>query len=316
MGLGYLYARRFGPDMASANRLNLEIFTPALIFSVLSGEGFELARYAELAFAAMLVVLGSGLIAWPFARLFGYGSKVFLPPMMFNNSGNMGLPLALFAFGEAALPAAMILFLVENTLHFTVGNAMLTGHVNPLKLIRMPMLAATLAGLVVAVSRRSRCPGPCTRRSTCSGEVAIPLMLFALGVRMTGVDLSDWRIGMAGALICPLTGLLMAWLVGADRAFAAAAAGATDRVCRAATGGAEFHAGRAIRHRAAQGRGGRAAGQYGESAGAAGGAVSSSCELQRPGSPACRAGRAGGWDRSGLLRDLGLLDHDGLDRHV
>lgn len=61
--LGYLHARRHGPDMASANRLNLEIFTPALIFSVLSGEGFELARYADLAFAAMAVVLGSGLLA-------------------------------------------------------------------------------------------------------------------------------------------------------------------------------------------------------------------------------------------------------------
>ena len=60
VALGYLYARRFGPDMASANRLNLEIFTPALIFSVLSGEGFELARYADIALAAMLVVLGSG----------------------------------------------------------------------------------------------------------------------------------------------------------------------------------------------------------------------------------------------------------------
>ena len=86
----------------------------------------------------MLVVLGSGLLAWPFARLFGFHSKTFLPPMMFNNSGNMGLPLALFAFGEAALPAAMVLFLVENTLHFTVGNAMLTGHVNPLRLLRLP----------------------------------------------------------------------------------------------------------------------------------------------------------------------------------
>jgi len=212
VGLGYVYARRFGPDMASANRLNLEIFTPALIFSVLSGEGFELARYADIAFAAMLVVLGSGLLAWPFARLFGYGSRVFLPPMMFNNSGNMGLPLALFAFGEAALPAAMVLFLVENTLHFTVGNAMLTGHVNPLKLIRMPMLAATLAGLVVAVFQL-RMPGPVHEAIDLLGQVAIPLMLFALGVRMTGVDLSDWRIGLAGAVLCPLTGLAMAWLV-------------------------------------------------------------------------------------------------------
>ena len=211
--LGYGYARRFGPDMASANRLNIEIFTPALIFSVLSGEGFELARFADLALAAVVVVLGSGLLAWPFARLFGYSNKVFLPPMMFNNSGNMGLPLALFAFGEAALPAAMILFLVENTLHFTVGNAMLTGHVNPLKLLRMPMLVATLAGLAVAVLQL-RVPGPLHEAIDLVGQIAIPLMLFALGVRMTGVDLSDWRIGLAGAVLCPLTGLVMAWLVG------------------------------------------------------------------------------------------------------
>lgn len=212
VALGYLYARRHEPDMASANRLNLEIFTPALIFSVLSGEGFELARYAELAFAAILVVLGSGLLAWPFARLFGFHSKTFLPPMMFNNSGNMGLPLALFAFGEAALPAAMVLFLVENTLHFTVGNAMLTGHVNPLKLIRMPMLLATLAGLLVAILE-IQVPGPVDEAIDLLGQVAIPLMLFALGVRMTAVDLSDWRIGLAGALLCPLTGLAMAWAV-------------------------------------------------------------------------------------------------------
>ena len=210
--LGYLYARRHGPDMASANRLNLDIFTPALIFSVLSGEGFELSRYAELAGAALLVVLGSGVVAWPFARLLGYQSKMFLPPMMFNNSGNMGLPLALFAFGEHALPAAMILFLVENTLHFTVGNAMLTGHLNPLKLLRMPMLQATLAGIVVAVWQL-RIPAPLHEAIDLLGQIAIPLMLFALGVRMTGVDLSDWRIGMAGALLCPLSGLLVAWLV-------------------------------------------------------------------------------------------------------
>jgi predicted permease len=208
---GFVYARRVGVDMTSANRLNLEIFTPALIFSVLSGEGFELARYADLALAGIVVVLGSGLAAWPVARLFGFPVRVFLPPMMFNNSGNMGLPLALLAFGEAALPAAMILFLVENTLHFTVGNAMLTRRLNPLELLRMPMLLATLAGLAVAVADLD-VPGPLHEAIDLMGQVAIPLMLFALGVRMTQVDLSDWRIGVAGAVLSPVSGLLMAWL--------------------------------------------------------------------------------------------------------
>lgn len=209
---GFVYARAVGVDMTSANRLNLDVFTPALIFSVLSGEGFELARYAELALAGIVIVLGSGLLAWPVARLFGFPGKVFLPPMMFNNSGNMGLPLALFAFGEAALPAAMILFLVENTLHFTVGNAMLTGHLNPLRLLRMPMLLATLAGLAVTVSGLS-VPGPLHAAIDLVGQIAIPLMLFALGVRMTQVDLADWRIGLAGAVLSPFSGLAMAWLV-------------------------------------------------------------------------------------------------------
>ena len=207
--VGYLYARRHGPDMASANRLNIEVFTPALIFSVLSAEGFELDRYAELALAASLVVLLPGLLAWPLARLMRWNVATFVPPMMFNNSGNMGLPLALFAFGEAGLPIAMVLFLVENTLHFTVGNAILIRRINPLALLRMPMLLATMAGIAVSLTPIT-IPGPLHEAISLLGQVAIPLMLFSLGVRMTGVDLSDWRIGMVGALLCPLSGLVIA----------------------------------------------------------------------------------------------------------
>ena len=122
------------------------------------------------------------------------------------------MPLSLFAYREEALPASMILNLVENKLHYTDVNTMLTGHENPLRLIRMPMLAATLAGLLVAVFQVS-VPDPLHEAIDLLGQVAIPLMLFALGVRMTGVGFADWRIGVAGALLCPLSGLLIAGLV-------------------------------------------------------------------------------------------------------
>lgn len=212
VAVGYLYARRHAPDMAAANKVNLEIFTPALIFSVLSSKDFELAAYTELAIAGALVVLGSGMLAWPLARLAGWSVKVFVPPMMFTNSGNMGLPLAVLAFGEQALPAAMVLFLIENTLHFTVGNAMLEGRVHPRVLLRMPMLQATLAGLLVALLGVSVWK-PLAVALDLLGQVAIPLMLFALGVRMTHIDLKDWRIGTASAIVCPASGLAVALLV-------------------------------------------------------------------------------------------------------
>ena len=48
--------------------------------------------------------------------------------MMFNNSGNMGLPLIVLAFGAAALPGAVILFLVEMILHFSLGLWLMDRH--------------------------------------------------------------------------------------------------------------------------------------------------------------------------------------------
>jgi len=46
--------------------------------------------------------------------------------MIFNNTGNMRLPLLVLAFGEAALPVAMVIFIVEMLLHFSVGLYMLS----------------------------------------------------------------------------------------------------------------------------------------------------------------------------------------------
>ena len=45
------------------------------------------------------------------------------------------------------------------------------------------------------------------------GQVAIPLLLFALGVRLVDVDLTDWRLGMLGAALCPLSGIAAALIV-------------------------------------------------------------------------------------------------------
>ena len=206
---GFLYARYRGTDMVAANRLNIEIFTPALIFSILSSEGFDLVQYADLAIGTAIVVLGTGLFVWPLTRLFNWPLPVFLPPMMFNNSGNMGLPLALFAFGEKALPAAMIMFLVENTLHFSVGNGIVTKSFSPLKLLRMPMLVATFAGIAVSMTQFPIW-SPLAKSIDLLGEICIPLMLFSLGVRMTGVNLKDWQIGLTGAVLGPAVSVAIA----------------------------------------------------------------------------------------------------------
>lgn len=206
---GAAYGRFRTPDIRSLNTLNMELFVPLLVFAVLADRQAPLADYAWLALAAALVVLGSGLVLWPLAKWLKLDVKVFLPPMMFNNSGNMGVPLMVLAFGEQALPAAVVVFIVEMLLHFSVGLYMLDPRTSLWRLLRMPIVFASLAGLAVNLGGVPL-PGWLLESMHMLGGVCIPLMLFALGVRLLEIDFSDWRTGLLGALLCPLSGLVIA----------------------------------------------------------------------------------------------------------
>ena len=209
VAVGYLYARfRRNTDMSVGNRLNMDIFIPALIFDTLSASDYAISDYLLLTLGGAVVVLGSGLIAWPVARLMGYQWKTFVPPMMFNNSGNMGVPLIILTFGGAALPAAVLLFAVENFLHFLLGQQMITQRWSVKTVFQNPMILATIVGIGVAVADIT-IPEFLRLPIHMLGQISIPLLLFSLGVRMLSIDLKDWRIGAMAALICPLSGLLI-----------------------------------------------------------------------------------------------------------
>ncbi|MGE4533772.1 AEC family transporter [Halomonas sp.] len=224
-GCGTLYGRFRSPDIATLNTLNMELFVPMLVFAVLADGQAPLEEYAGLALGGVVVVLGSGLVLWPLVRWLGLEVKTFLPPMMFNNSGNMGIPLLLLAFGEAALPAAVVLFIVEMLLHFTVGLWMLSPGSSLLRILRLPIVLATFAGLAVNLLGLPL-PGWLLEALHMLGGVCIPLLLFALGVRMLDIDFSDWKTGLLGALLCPLSGLVLAaplvWWLGLSGLQAAA----------------------------------------------------------------------------------------------
>ncbi|MEO9654808.1 AEC family transporter [Marinomonas sp.] len=214
--IAFLYARVRPTDMTVANRLNISVFVPALVFSVMASKEFHISQYVDLILATTVIVIGSGLLVWPLCRWLKVSVKTLVPPMMFNNSGNLGIPLILLAFGESALPIALVLFLTENLLHFTVGMYLMNPKTNFLNVLKMPMVLATILGLVWSLQGWTLAPAVEVSVSM-MGQIAIPLMLFALGVRMTNVDFSQWKLGVISGLICPLSGLIVAliwiWLV-------------------------------------------------------------------------------------------------------
>lgn len=209
---GWFYGRRHKPDMAIANRLNLDVFLPALILTALADKSFDLFAYKDLAFSTFIMVIGSGLVAWPIARWQGISAKTFVPPMMFNNSANLGLPLAVLAFGEQALAPAVVMFVVSTFLHFSLGAWLLDHRAKLWNLWRNPVVAASIGGLILSFSNLEIW-SPLKLALKMMGDISIPLLLFALGVRVADSTMVGIRIGLIGAFVRPAAGIALTYLM-------------------------------------------------------------------------------------------------------
>ena len=208
--LGYCVARRMKPDLSHANRLNLAVFVPALVFGAMAGKDFRLTDYLPLLLAGFGVIVVSGLFGWLAARALGIAPRTLVPPMMFNNCGNLGLPLAVLAFGESALAPAVVMFVVSNVIHFSYGAWLLDHHTKLTTVWRSPSILATIAGLAVGFLGIEVWP-PLLMSIRMVGDISIPLMLFALGVRLADSRISAVGFGIFGAVLRPVVGMALAW---------------------------------------------------------------------------------------------------------
>ncbi len=210
--LGYLVARRRKPDLSETNRLIADVFVPALVFGALADRSFQILEYRWLALAMFFVTLACGLVGWFMARRMQIGPRVLIPPMMFSNSVNLGVPVAVLAFGSHALQPAIVLFLISSLLHYSFGLWLLDHKARISQMWRVPSLLAMLAGLLVSLCG-IQVWQPAVLALRMLGDICIPLMLFALGVRMTDISFSGWGLGLATGLLRPAAGMLIAWCV-------------------------------------------------------------------------------------------------------
>ncbi len=195
--------------MTYVNRISMNVLAPALIFSALASKDFDVAANWQLMLGSVGVVVSSGLLAWPLARALRVDPRTLAPPVMFNNCGNMGLPLAVLAYGSAGFGPMVALFTISNLLQFTLGVWIINHHARFWNLLRNPMVWSTVLGFGLALTHPPL-PGWLTTAIRIVGDALIPMMLLSLGARLADVRWDAVRLGIIGGIACPLTGLLAA----------------------------------------------------------------------------------------------------------
>ncbi len=212
VGVGYFYGARVRPEMKITNQLIMDIFMPALILSVMIRDDFFPRQYFALMLGGALVMLGSGVVAAVVARGCGFNWRSFVPPAMFSNWANLGIPLYVLSLGDAALGAGIMLVVVGNILCFSIGTYIYSGKLSGFDVIKTPIIVAVIIGALLNFMS-VQIPGPINQTITMLGQVVIPLMLFSLGVRLTYVSWGDSSAGLVMAVLCPLVGVPLAWIV-------------------------------------------------------------------------------------------------------
>jgi predicted permease len=191
--LGFLWVKKGLPfDTPFVSRLVLEIGAPCLIFSSFMEQDIDMATFGTMAKAALLSMLLFGIVGGSILHLAGLDQRTWLPSQVFPNSGNMGLPLCLLAFGEEGLALGMTYFMVMTVFSFTLGVMITSGKLTLREFASNPTFVSVLITLLFLFTGTK--PWVWVQNTTqLLGGFTIPLMLIAMGV-----SLARFRITSAG----------------------------------------------------------------------------------------------------------------------
>jgi predicted permease len=186
-GIGYLWRRTGAPfDLPFVTRIIMYIAGPALVFESLAKLKLPLIEFAEMVGATIVMTLCVAAVAAVLIRIMGLSQRSFLPALTLGNTGNLGLPLCLFAFGEEGLGLAVAIYVTNSVLQFTLVPLLQTRVSLIRTILTTPIIYGAVAGLAV-LTLDVHLPVWLDNTIVALGGLLIPLMLMALGNTVGGL---------------------------------------------------------------------------------------------------------------------------------
>ena len=218
---GFTLGKFFSIDSRTIGRIVFYIFAPMLVFDLLVQNDLKLGEAFKLmAFTATVIII-MGIITLISALAMKLERRTLMSVLittMFGNTGNYGLPVVAFAFGEDALKFAGLYFVATSILFNTVGILIASlGHMNLKQalfgLLKVPIVyGVTLAAIINTL--HIEIPSALARTIDLAADGSIPLMIVLLGIELARVQWSSSLRGVGLSvslrlLAAPMIALLL-----------------------------------------------------------------------------------------------------------
>ena len=192
IGIGYYLGKKnpnFNTDFITTLAGN--IGTPAMIFYTITSTGVTLEIFVEYFIYALIIIGGFALIGLIFLALMKKDIVSELPPLILPNTGNMGIPICLFAYGTEGLGIASAIASVIILLHFTLGVLLAKKSFSvKILIINMPIYGIIAAVFVLYYD--FEVPGFIVNTTFLLTYATIFLVLMSLGVALTRLKVVSW----------------------------------------------------------------------------------------------------------------------------
>jgi hypothetical protein len=227
-GVGYAAGRKLSLDGQTVGQLIFNVFSPALVFFSLYDSQIGGSELGLLLAVTALFQISMASISWIVLHL-QRADRVERSSVMLSsfcmNAGNFGLSIAAFAFNQEVLARAVVIYIANTILNYTLGVFVASsGRQSPrgalLNVLRVPALYASVVALLVR-GLNIELPVVVFRSAEVVKDAAIPMMLILLGIQLSqSARLQKWTFVLTGVLlkllIAPLVGVGLALLLRLD----------------------------------------------------------------------------------------------------
>ncbi|SEO43541.1 hypothetical protein SAMN04487948_102408 [Halogranum amylolyticum] len=228
-GIGFLLGRVKTVDPGPLNTIVVYVLAPALVFHSLATTTLGGGTLVRVVGGVAVYTIAMVLVAETVGRLFGTDDPLLSALVLvsaFPNTGNYGLPVSEFAFGETGRSTAVLFLTAQSVLIYTVGVYIASrsggsgGLAGLKRAVKIPLVYAVLAALAVRYLGVVP-PEGSAALSTLKlvGDSSIPVMLLILGLQLSQTDYGAAlrRAGTANVLkmvVAPVVGIGVALAMG------------------------------------------------------------------------------------------------------
>jgi len=210
IGIGYYLGKKnpnINTDFITTFAGN--VGTPAMIFYTITTTGVTLNVFTEYFIYALIIIGGFSLVGILFLLILKKDFISELPPLILPNTGNMGIPICLFAYGTAGLGVASAIASVVILLHFTLGVLLAKKSFSLEILIKnMPIYGIIIS--VIFLYFEWDVPGYLENTTFLLTYATIFLVLMSLGIALSRLKVVSWThasiLGAVRVIIGPIIG--------------------------------------------------------------------------------------------------------------